>query len=95
MRQNIAHAGISTKELSRVSFSRQTLDTFALPYDLLQAGRQLTFTLGHLFPNLSAPVVAALGRSEFDALFRAQQQHHPGKLGDNATKDFILRYVSK
>jgi PglZ domain len=68
-------------------------DLHALPEDLLQAGRHLTFTLGHLFPNLSAPVVAALGRSEFDALFRAQQQHHPGKLGDNATKDFILRYV--
>ncbi len=42
-------------------------DLHALPYDLLQAGRQLTFTLGHLFPNLSTPVVAALGRSEFDA----------------------------
>ena len=68
-------------------------DLHALPYDLLQAGRHLTFTLGHLFPTLSAPVVAALGRSEFDALFRAQHQHHPGQLGDNATKDFILRYV--
>ena len=68
-------------------------DLHALPYDLLQAGRHLTCTLGHLFPNLSAPVVAALGRSEFDGLFRAQHQHPPGKLGDSATKDFILRYV--
>jgi len=68
-------------------------DLHALPDDLLQAGRHLTFTLGHLFPNLSAPVVAALSRSEFDSLFLAQHQHHPGKLGDNATKDFILRYV--
>jgi hypothetical protein len=64
-----------------------------LPYDLLQAGRHLTFTLGDLFPNLSSPVVAALGRSDFDALYRAQHQHHPDKLGDNATKDFVLRYV--
>src|SRR5712691_5120490 len=39
-------------------------DLHALPHDLLQAGRHLTFTLGHLFSNLSAPVVAALGRSE-------------------------------
>jgi hypothetical protein len=38
-------------------------------------------------------VVAALGRGDFDVLFRAQHQHHPGKLGDNATKDFILRHV--
>ena len=68
-------------------------DLHALPYDLLQAGRHLTFTLGHLFPTLSALVVAALGRSEFDALFRAQHQHRPGKLGDNSTKDFLLQHV--
>src|SRR4029453_5891083 len=68
-------------------------DLHALPYDLLQAGRHLTCTLGHLFPNLSAAVVAALVGSEFDGLFRAQHQHPPGKLGDSATKDFILRYV--
>jgi hypothetical protein len=65
----------------------------ALPYDLLQAGRHLSFSLGDLFPNLSDPVVAALDRSDFDALYHAQQHHHPGQLGANATKDFILRHV--
>jgi len=67
----------------------EAADLRTLPYDLLQAGRHLTFTLGDLFPNLSAPVVAALHRGDFDALFGAQHQHHPGQLGDNATKDFI------
>lgn len=67
------------------------LDT--LPYDLLQAGRKLSFNLGDLFPNLSYPVVAALDRADLDALFDAQLRHAPGKLGDNATKDFILRHV--
>src|SRR5215471_4765819 len=71
----------------------EAADLHALPYDLLQAGRHLTFTLGELFPNLSSPVVATLNRGDFDALFRAQHQHHPGKLGDNATRDFILRHV--
>ncbi|GIW96111.1 MAG: alkaline phosphatase [Pirellulaceae bacterium] len=68
-------------------------DLDALPYDLLQAGRKLSFNLGDLFPNLSYPVVAALDRSCLDALFDAQAKHAPGQLGDNATKDFVLRHV--
>jgi hypothetical protein len=65
----------------------------SLPYDLLQAGRRLSFNLGDLFPNLSYPVVAALDRSDLDALYRAKTQHNSGKQGDNATKDFALRHV--
>lgn len=37
-----------------------------LPYDLLQAGRQLSFNLGNLFPNLSYPVIEELDRSLFE-----------------------------
>lgn len=70
-----------------------TLDLRGLPYDLLQAGRQLSFNLGDLFPNLSYPVIATLDRGDLGALYRAQRQQNPGKLGDNATKDFILRHV--
>ncbi len=46
-------------------------DLDALPYDLLQAGRKLSFNLGKLFPNLSYPVVAVLDRSCLDTLFGA------------------------
>lgn len=65
----------------------------ALPYDLLQAGRRLSFGLGELFPNLSYPVIAQLDRSLLDAVFTAQSASTPDRLGDNATKDFILRHV--
>jgi len=68
-------------------------DLYSLPYDLLQAGRRLSFNLGDLFPNLSYPVVAALDAQDLDALFRAQIQHTPGNMGDNATKEFALRHV--
>lgn len=64
----------------------------SLPYDLLQAGRRLSFNLGDIFPNLSYPVVTMLDRSDLDVLYQAQQQN-PDTLGDNATRDFILRYV--
>jgi hypothetical protein len=68
-------------------------DLNSLPFDLLQIGRKLSFNLGDLFPDLSYPVVTALDRADLDALYEAQEKHAPGQLGDNATKEFILRHV--
>lgn len=65
----------------------------SLPYDLLQAGRKLAFNLGNIFPNLSYPIIEKLDRSLLDALYDAQCKFRPDRMGDNATKDFILRYV--
>jgi hypothetical protein len=65
----------------------------SLPYDLLETGRKLSFNLGDLFPNLSYPVVASLNRSDLNSLYQAQNTLNPGQLGDNATRDFILRHV--
>ena len=69
----------------------QNSELLSLPYDLLQAGRKLSFNLGELFPNLSYPVIEELDRSMLDALFDAQQKISSDRMGDNATKDFILR----
>ena len=71
----------------------QANDLSCLPYDLLQAGRKLSFSLGDIFPNLSYPVVSTLERGDLDALYEAQKRHAPGQLGDNATKEFALRHV--
>jgi len=69
-------------------------DLRALPYDLLQAGRQLSFTLGELFPHLSYPVVDALDRGDLDDLYTAQTRERPDRpLGDTQTKGFVLRHV--
>ena len=68
-------------------------DLTCLPYDLLQAGRQLSFSLSEVFPSLSYPIVAALDRRDLDVLYEAQKRHAPGMLGDNATKDFVLQHV--
>ena len=65
----------------------------ALPYDLLQAGRKLSFNLGDLFPAFSYPVIEQLERGLLDALYDAQRKLLPDRMGDNATKDFILRHV--
>ncbi|KMQ51965.1 alkaline phosphatase [Chitinispirillum alkaliphilum] len=71
----------------------QDAELTVLPYDLLQAGRKLSFSLGDLFPNMSYPVVEQLDRSLLDSLFDAQKKTNPDRMGDNATKDFILRHV--
>ena len=71
----------------------QVSNLSSLPYDLLQAGRRLFFNLGDIFPHPSYPVVTALDRGDLDALYEAQIKYVPGQLGDNATKEFILRHV--
>ncbi len=76
-----------------VVLSTQSSSLITLPFDLLQAGRRLSFNLGDIFPNLSYPVVTALDRGDLDALYEAQKRHAPGQLGDNATKEFVLRHV--
>ena len=71
-----------------------TPDLHALPYDLFQAGRRLSFNLGDLFPNLSYPVVDALDRSDLDALYEAQAREQPDRqLGDSQTRGFVLRHT--
>jgi hypothetical protein len=68
-------------------------DIHNLPYDLVHSGRTVSLSLSSMFPNLSYPVVAAMDRGDLDALFFAQVNYSPGTLGENATKDFILRHV--
>ena len=65
----------------------------ALPYDLLRAGRQLSFGLGELFPGLSYPVVASLDHGHLATLHRAWRRQGADRLGDEATKDFALLHV--
>lgn len=65
----------------------------SVPYDVFQEGRRLSVSLGELFPNLSYPVVAELERSYLDKLFACHTQYAHERMGDNASRDFILRHV--
>ncbi len=72
-------------------------DIESLPYDLLQEARRenrmLRFNIAELFPNLVPAVVRSLDRRWFDALWSATREHAPQALGDQHTRDFILRHV--
>ncbi len=65
----------------------------SLPYDLLKAGRYLSFNLGNIFPNLSYPVIDQLDLSQLDLVFEAYTKVSLDRLSDNQTKDFILKHV--
>jgi len=72
-------------------------DISDLPFDLLQKaecdGRLLSFSLAELFPSLAPHVLSELDRGELDAVSAAQQLFKPEPLGENATRDFLLRNV--
>ena len=76
-----------------VVFHSQASNLIEVPFDLLQIGRRLSFNLGDIFPHLSYSVLAALDRGDLDDLYEAQEKYAPGQLGDNATKEFVLRHV--
>ena len=61
-----------------------------LPFDLLKAGRLLTFALHQLFPKLNYPVIAGLDRAYLDAVDEAYQKHDGDQLTERETKDFVL-----
>lgn len=68
-----------------------------LPYDILEEARRekrvLRFNIAELFPQLVPSVVRGLDRRCFDPLWQAVTEHQPGQLGDQQTRDFILRHV--
>jgi len=64
-----------------------------LPFDVFAGARKLSFALADMFSQFSYPVLRALEPQYLDLLYEAQLRFSPGVLGENATKDFILRHV--
>lgn len=63
-----------------------------LPFDLLKAGRHLSFALHDLFPKLNYPVVAGLDRIYLDDIDQAYQKHDGEQLTERETKKFVLMH---
>jgi len=63
-----------------------------LPFDLLKAGRQLTFALHQLFPKLNYPVLYELDRIYLDAVAESYASYDGGQLTERETKDFVLMH---
>lgn len=65
----------------------------SLPYDLLQSGRILAFSLPDLFPKLSYPVISDLDRDYLQSLYDAYQHYTGPQMGDRATIVYVLNHV--
>jgi hypothetical protein len=90
---NYRHNQGSEKDLIVVvSGSQAKLEI--LPYDLLATGNKMAFSLADIFPNLNYPVIEQIDRQHLDVLFTAQKINQE-RMGENVTKDFILRHVFK
>jgi hypothetical protein len=63
-----------------------------LPFDLLKAGRHLTFALHQFFPKLNYPVIAGLDRAYLDAVDEVYGQHDGKQLTERETKEFVLMH---
>ena len=63
-----------------------------LPFDLLKAGRQLTFALHQLFPKLNYPVIYELDRTYLDAVADSYEAHDGDQLTERETKEFVLMH---
>ena len=70
-----------------------TLDLSQIPFDILAKARVLEISLNEIYPNLNWHVVSSLDDQYYDRLYEACQEHLSEKLGENSTKDFILRHV--
>lgn len=70
--------------------AEQQLDK--LPFDLLKAGRHLSFALHELFPRLNYPVIAGLDRTYLDPVDEAYQEHDGEQLTERETKEFVLMH---
>jgi hypothetical protein len=72
-------------------------DVSGLPFDLLDQAKRdrrlLSFSLAELFPSLAPHVLSELDRGDLESVSAAQQLFKPEPLGENATRDFLLRHV--
>jgi len=70
-----------------------TLDLSQIPFDILTKARVLDVSLNTIYPNLNWHVVSSLDNQYYNRLYEACQEHLSEKLGENSTKNFILRHV--
>ena len=69
------------------------VDLERAPFDLISAGNPAEFSLSRFFPDLSYAAVSALEPADLETLYAAQEAYPPGRIGETATKEYILRHV--
>ncbi|MCK0165798.1 BREX-3 system phosphatase PglZ [Marinobacter sp. S6332] len=76
-----------------ISLGEDAPEARSLPFDVINRARVESINISDCFPDLFSPIVRQLQALELDLLYRAVDEFMPGKLGDLATRDFVLRHV--
>ncbi len=71
----------------------ENIELRQLPFDLISGSESIQLTITDVFPDLSHKIINSVGKNDWDALYQALQFYLPGKLSDNASKDFVLHHV--
>ena len=76
-----------------ISLDKDSPNARDLPFDITNHARTVSLSLSDCFPDIYPSVLSQLESEELDALHKAVVEFTPGKLGDIASRDFVLRHV--
>lgn len=76
-----------------ISIDSENTDIRNLPFDITNQAKVVNLSLADCFPYFYCNVLRSLEPEELDILFQAVYEYTPGKLGDLASRDFVLRHV--
>ena len=65
----------------------------SIPFDVLSKAREFHYGFADIFPQLSYSVVSQLEPDQFDILWDAVIRENPDILGENLTKEFVMKHV--
>jgi len=76
-----------------ISIDSDETDIRNLPFDITNQAKVVNLSLADCFPDFYCDVLRSLASEELDILYDATCEYTPGKLGDIASRDFVLRHV--
>ena len=76
-----------------ISIDTDTSSINDIPFDIAKNSRKVNLSLADCFPELFQDVLKCLEPEELDSLDRAIAEYTPGRLGDTASRDFVLRHI--
>ena len=76
-----------------ISIDTVTSSINDIPFDITNNARMVNLSLADCFPELFQDVLKCLEPEELDSLDRAIMEYTPGRLGDTASRDFVLRHI--
>ena len=76
-----------------ISIDTGTSSINDIPFDIAKNARKVSLSLADCFPELFQDVLKCLEPEELDSLDQAIMEYTPGRLGDSASRDFVLRHV--